>query len=447
MKPSAAIKADLLVIGRGLAGMAATVFAARHGLKVVQAGKPGQFNLCSGLFDLMNPSYSDSGRQAGKSPWKAIEDLVKKQPGHPYAKFSTGELEAAWQEMLGFFSSQGLPYFRRSGRNCRVMTPLGTLKSTYALPQSMIHGVEAREHKRPCLVVDFEGLRDFSAIAIRLALQDTWPGLRSLRLQLPGSGLGCGGQQVGSGEMLAMQLEDPEVQRGLGGQIKPHLRDAQSVGFPAVLGAYRHQEVMSALEEELGVPVFEIPTLPVSMPGLRLAACFERGLAGLGVDSLADQQVAEHDFSDMAGRIKLRLAQAGSMTELQINGVILASGRFLTGGLESLRTKVVETVFNLPVHQPSSRSQWHQGDFLGPVGHGINQAGVLTDNDLHPLDASGQPVHPGVFAVGSILAHQDQARMGCGAGVALGTAYRAVEQLAARLRPGTRQAAAQKVPA
>jgi glycerol-3-phosphate dehydrogenase subunit B len=58
----------------------------------------------------------------------------------------------------------------------------------------------------------------------------------------------------------------------------------------------------------------------------------------------------------------------------------------------------------------------------------------LVDAAFHPLDASGKPAHPRLFAAGSILAHQDWMRMKCGSGLALSTARAAVESAAIELK-------------
>jgi glycerol-3-phosphate dehydrogenase subunit B len=47
------LKCDLCIIGSGLAGMAATLFAATRGLSVVQAGHTGEIVFASGLLDLL----------------------------------------------------------------------------------------------------------------------------------------------------------------------------------------------------------------------------------------------------------------------------------------------------------------------------------------------------------------------------------------------------------
>ncbi len=82
---------------------------------------------------------------------------------------------------------------------------------------------------------------------------------------------------------------------------------------------------------------------------------------------------------------------------------------------------------DLPVYQPEERKAWHRDDFLDPRGHPINRAGLEIDDDFHPLDSSGRPAFQTLFAAGSILAHQDWMRMKCGSGLAIGTAFGAVQ--------------------
>ena len=54
---------DLLVVGRGMAGMAAALFAAGRGLSVAQAGRGGGVPLfASGLLDLMAVHPVEEGR-------------------------------------------------------------------------------------------------------------------------------------------------------------------------------------------------------------------------------------------------------------------------------------------------------------------------------------------------------------------------------------------------
>ncbi len=89
---------------------------------------------------------------------------------------------------------------------------------------------------------------------------------------------------------------------------------------------------------------------------------------------------------------------------------------------------MVETapVYILLLHQPENRSEWHHKDFLDLRGHPVNRAGLEIDDLFRPLDSSGGPAFERLFAAGSILAHQDWMRMKCGSGLAISSAYAAV---------------------
>ena len=106
--------------------------------------------------------------------------------------------------------------------------------------------------------------------------------------------------------------------------------------------------------------------------------------------------------------------------------VILATGRFIGGGLSADRKRIRESIFDLPVFQPDKRDLWHREDFLDPRGHAINRAGLEVDAHFRPIDKSGRPAFDRLFAAGSLLAHQDWKRTKCGVGLAVATAFGAV---------------------
>ena len=174
------IECDLLVIGTGMAGMAAALFAAQRGIDTVQVGMTGELNSASGLLDLLGvhpvakaPSWSD--------PWEGIAQLIHDQPRHPYARIGMETIRTAMQTFIGFLNAVALPYRCHPHQNAQVITPVGTLKATYARPESMAWTDRALAERPPCLLVDFPGLKGFSARQIQAVLHDRWPALRSVR--------------------------------------------------------------------------------------------------------------------------------------------------------------------------------------------------------------------------------------------------------------------------
>ena len=421
MPTSKVIECQLAVIGRGMAGMASAFFAASRGISTVQIGITGGTIFASGFLDLMGVHPVEE-KKSWHDPWAAINALIRDIPHHPYARVKKKGIRAAFEEALSFLKEMGLPYYRRRERNLEMITPLGTIKRTYCVPQTMLSGVRALEEKRPCLLVDFRGLNDFSARQIAATLQDKWPDLRATRIFFPGADHES---ELFTGEIMAQALELSKNRKKLIQAVCPHVKNAQAVGMPAIFGMHRTQEIAGELEEKIGVPVFEIPTMPVSVPGLRLNDTFARHLSLKGVRLLSQTRVLEVGRGSNGGFV-LGIGNKTTEYTVRTKGIILASGRFWGRGLYADRQRIREAIFDLPVYQPRDRNGWHRENFLDSRGHPANRAGLEIDDSFRPLDSSGQPAFERLFAAGSILAHQDWMRMKCGSGLAIATAYAAV---------------------
>ena len=128
-----------------------------------------------------------------------------------------------------------------------------------------------------------------------------------------------------------------------------------------------------------------------------------------------DDDGATLDLHDSFGPIRIR-AQA----------VILATGRFLSGGLEAHPDRITEPLLDLPVTQPAGRADWYRERYTDVRGHAIHRAGIEIDADSRPLGQGGRPYSERLFAAGVVVAHQDWIRSRSGAGIAIATAYKAV---------------------
>ncbi len=414
------IKCDLVVIGTGIAGMASAMFAANRGISTVQVGSTGEIIFASGLLDLLGV-HPVSEKSLWNDPWAGIESMVQDIPKHPYAFLKMEDIRAAFKELLSFLQEAGLPYCRHMSRNVEMLTSMGTIKSTYCVPKTMWNGVKALEEKSPCLLIDIRKLKGFSARLIADTLRDKWTNLRATRISFPGTS----NMTEVYPEHLANALVLSQNREKLAQIVRPHVKDAQTIGMPAILGLYRSNEVVADLERLIKVPLFEIPTIPPSVPGLRLKEAFERQLRSMGIQYLSQKQVLEVR-NGVDKNFELYIGNETPEQIVQSKGVILASGRFIGGGLHADRKHIQETIFNLPVHQPKHRIDWHYKNFLDPKGHSINRAGLEIDDAFRPLNGNGRPAFETLFAAGSILAHQDWKRMKCGSGLGIATAFAAV---------------------
>ena len=419
---------DVAVIGAGMAGMAAALFAAERGLSCIQIGNGGGILFASGLLDLLGV-HPVAQRRLWPSPYAALAALAREQPEHPLARIDSASIRRAFESFVAALGAAGLVYAPLGEHNRKVLTAIGTIKTTFGVPLSMVAGVAALDARPPCLLVDFRGLREFSARQIAATLAQSWPGLRHQRIEFPGY------EAVPElyAAHLARALETGETRERTIARVKPLLGNARALGFPAVLGLARSREVHAAFEAELGVPVFEIPTMPTSVPGLRLQRALEAAVSGRGVRRRHQATVRALAFDRDAGTVALDLEDNSGGERVRARSVVLATGRFTGRGLKADRGGVHESILGLPVSQPDSRAAWHQRDFLDPSGHAINRAGLRTDDAWRPLDSAGKPVWPRLFAVGSILADQDWMRSKCGSGLAIATAWSAIEQVARQL--------------
>jgi glycerol-3-phosphate dehydrogenase subunit B len=415
----AGISCDLIIIGMGMAGMAAALFAAERHIDTVQIGATGELAFASGMMDLLGVHPLKSA-QVVNTPWKGIDRLCLDEPQHPFARLPATSIRIAMATVLESLKRWGYPHLVDPLNNLAVITPVGTIKPTYAIPHTMARGPSALAEHAPCLLVDFHGLKGFSAQQIASSLEQRWPGLRPLRIAFPDA----------TGELfperMARALDLAANRARLIAAIRPHIKDAAVVALPAVLGIHNTLQAMQDMEQGLGVPVFEIPTMMPAATGLRLKERFEQHLPAMGIRTRYQQNVSGvRKLAD--GRWLLNGDHNGDPFEIKARAAVLCSGRFFGKGLHAGRHQIRETIFGLPVAQPRDRAAWHHKELFNRQGHPINRAGIVIDNEFRPVNENGQFVHANLFAAGSILAHQDWVRQKCGSGLAIATAYGAIE--------------------
>ena len=403
-----------------MAGMAAALFAANRDIDTIRVGIASEIIFASGFIDLMAVHPMSDGK-IWDNPWDAIDAVKRDIPDHPYARMKKESIGAALDEFLSGLETAGLSYRRHPHDNAKAILPVGTVKTTYCVPLSMWKGVMALKDKTPALILGIRGLRGFSARQITETMGRTWPNLRHGRIAFPDTERAT---EVYS-ERMARSLSLPQTRQALAETVRPLVKDARMIGFPAIFGIHDTRHVIADMEARLGRPIFEIPTMPPSIPGLRIKEGMDAHLAELGVRGLLQERVLAVRVEN--NEFVLSVGRTGVEQTIRAKAVIMASGRFIGKGLTADRKRIREALFDLPVHQPGARKQWHSQHFLDPRGHGINLAGIEIDNRFRPLGTKGRPAHENLFIAGSILAHQDWMRMKCGAGLAIATAYAAVQ--------------------
>ncbi|MEW6374346.1 MAG: anaerobic glycerol-3-phosphate dehydrogenase subunit B, partial [Thermodesulfobacteriota bacterium] len=266
---------DLIVIGMGLSGLMAAKTAAEMGKKILIVGKGmGSLYLFTNTIDVLGTVPKGTGLSDGFSQW------LKDHPQHPYSKMGWERMEKALSSFNSLFPP---PYsFQTVGNgNCLIPTGAGTLRSTYLIPNTMVAGASLKE--REGLIVGFKGFKDFYAHYVADQLN-----CRGVTLSLP---------EILTREItataLARLLEKKSVRQTIGTEIRKHLNSETRIGLPAILGIQDPSTVKKDLEEMIRAEVFEIPTLPPSIPGIRIFNRFKEYLIQRGVTFLSGYSVSK----------------------------------------------------------------------------------------------------------------------------------------------------------
>ncbi len=410
-------KNDVLVVGAGLAGLTAVWQLATQQKKARLVSKGwGATHWHSGCIDVLG-YYPIDESQPVESPGVTLAKLIADQPEHPYALVGVAGVEEALTMFQTLCAEAGYPLHGSLDKNWLLPSAVGTFRPTCLAPETMIAGDLRRDD--PMLIVGIKQLVDFYPNIVAENLVKQGVEAAHLMLDMPKLAQRNFNTPVSIGSMM----EQPSFRSDLVRFIKPKLGKAKRVGLPAVLGRYPSLTIKNDLEKQLGVPVFEIPGLPPSLPGLRLHAillqAIERaggrvyhGLEGVGIES--EEGMVTAVFTEAAGRPKPhRFAR-----------YVVATGGILGGGIVTRQDgSAHELVFDLPVALPESRQDWFEQDFMDAKGHPVYRAGLTVNAQFQPVNGGSQPVYGNVYAAGTTLGHSEVIRERSFEGVALATGF------------------------
>lgn len=403
------ISEDVIVIGGGLSGSIAALAAARVGVSVrLISHKESTLRHASGLIDVLG--YRPDGSGPIVNPFDALADLPDE---HPYSVVG----ETAVREGLELFD--GIVDEEYAGghtdRNALVPTQGGTVKPTARYPRSVAAGLASDE--RDALFVGFESLPDFDAplAAEHLSAAGVPFQTSGVTIQFPAD---FRDDAKLTRFATALNRDEDGARQALAELVEPHLASAERVGFPALLGDGNGSAVREDLEARLGVPVFEVPGGPPSLPGLRLEDQLFEALDEAGVHISTGIPVVGHETE--GNRVTAVLVDRNSPEPHPYHAeqFVLATGGLVGKGIKTDRESVNEPIFDCYVPHPDDRYDWFREDAFDD--HPFARFGVVPDDGLRPTD--GESVEfENVRAAGSVLGGADIAAENSGSGVSLAT--------------------------
>jgi glycerol-3-phosphate dehydrogenase subunit B len=407
---------DTIVVGAGLAGLTAALRLTEHGQRVLVVARGiGATHLAPATVDVLG--YL--GDQRVVSPASSLSTLIASSPDHPYRHVGADQLAAA----LTWFGAHAsaLGYAGGLEENLLLPTALGVPKPSALTPRTMSGG-DLRAGGR-FVFVGFKGFKDFhpTLIADNLASARLPSPIatRALEVELP-----AGRRGDLSGRVIAGQFDNGDLSEWLVATLRNRVEADERIGVPAVLGLRGADETWQELEKRLERKVFEVATLPPSIPGIRLFDALTDALRAGGARIVLGVRVV--GARTTGGRIEaVDVAQATGTVSYPAGAVVLASGGFASGGLELDSFGVTrDTVFGLPLIGvwETDRVRFAPGYFDAQPLAG---AGLGTDDSLRPVDAHGTPVYTNLYAAGAILGGAVPWKEKSGTGISVATGFAA----------------------
>jgi len=385
---------DAIILGAGVAGLTAGTFLAGRGFKValVTSGEPTAC-LSTGCIDVCS---RDS------NPLTGINGLP---PAHPFHLVPEITIMESLNNFQAAMMDMGLPYTGVADENRVVLSALGTFKTSCLVPSTM--KAAPQDAKDSIHIITFAGLKDFYPSYVISRRKNT-------KFSVYDAG-------VVSTMGIASLFEEKEFLESFIAWLKDQNINEDKIAFPAVLGLESAAEIVQTIATRVGKPVFEIPTIPPSMPGRRLFNALKDYFRKKGGDIYWEWPVIGVEKS---GKIieAVMTASKGRPSSLNGKAFILATGSFVGGGLTAGRDSITENIFNLPVLAPGPRETWFENDYFS-FNHGIGRAGIKVDSSLRPEGSLWE----NIFVCGGILADTEILKNGCGHGLALATAHLAAK--------------------
>lgn len=403
------MKFDVVIIGGGLSGLACGIKLAENGKKVcIVSDGQSSLHFNPGSFELLG---CDASGHAVAHPLEAIQSL---DASHHYHKVSDVASTAAEAKQL--LTDAGIAVTGDASANHFRLTPLGTLKPAW-LTLSGIFTAETEQQftGTKVKVINIIGYLDFPTKFVAAGLRKlgvdvtvkaiTTPSLDKARRSA---------SEMRSANLAKVLNDDTEIDL-LAQEINGVASAADTVLLPAILGLADAASA-SALQERVAAKLQFAATLPPLVPGVRVQNMLRKRFQSLGGTVLTGDKAISGTFEGY----KLTSITTAKLTDetIMAHDFVLATGSFMSHGLESNYQGVYEPIFGLDVDAAQDRTGWTAENVFAAQPY--MEFGVATDSELHAKKDGHSLTN--VYAAGSVLSGHNHLKLADGTGVDLLTA-------------------------
>ena len=424
---------DVAIIGGGLAGLTCGIALQQRGKRcVIMNNGQAAIDFASGSLDLLSRMPDGSAVENINENLTALRTAL---PAHPYSLLGAEKVIAKAQDFERLANALNLDLIGSSEKNHWRVTGLGSLRGAWLSPNSVptVQGNETFPHKR-IAVLGIEGYHDFQPqlLAANLVLNPQFAHceVTSGFLNIPQLDELRQNAREFRSVNIAQLLEHKLAFNDLVSEIIESAQGANAVLLPACFGL-ENQEFMNALRDATKLALFELPTLPPSLLGMRQRIQLRRKFESLGGLMInGDSALNAHFEGDRVHCIKTRLLED---EEIIADNFVLAAGSFFSKGLVSEFDKIYEPVFESDIigvegFNDKDRFSWTNHRFANPQPY--QSAGVAI-NEHCQVQKRGQFL-ANLYATGNVIGGFNALELGCGSGVAVVTALAVADEILAK---------------
>jgi glycerol-3-phosphate dehydrogenase subunit B len=418
------VKCDIAVVGSGLAALVATRALQRAGRDPVLIW-PGLSSLyfLYATVDVLGYANATTPEPV-EQPLNGIQKLIADDPEHPYALAGSAALQEGSSLLLEWLREAGFNWRGTLARNLLLPTATGTPKPSCLVPASMVAGDLQRNE--PIAFCGFDGYQDFTPELAASNLSRAWTGGRrtvtAVRVPVPG----IKPDRLFTSIDLARNFEDATFRREIAGRLRRAVSDDKArLGMPAVLGLTHDTDVHAEFEKETGHPVFEIPTLPPSVLGLRLFDRLRRHIQESGVEMIWAAPAHAAEVSN--GRcLRIHLKSAGRDQPVEARAFVLALEDAVDGAGRAGTHTIRDPFFHQALAHHATPEERTDESLFQPQPFAT--IGYHVSDRLQPVDEDGRPLASNVFVAGGAIAGYDPTGIKARGGMAIATGYRAAQE-------------------
>lgn len=419
---------DVVIIGGGLAGLTCGIALQSQGKRcaIVNNGQAA-IDFASGSMDLL--ARDPASGQVLSDIRQGLPNLA---PTHPYHLFGAENVLAKSAQFEELARSLNLNMLGSNVQNHLRITPLGGLRPTWLSPDSVpTVAIGEPFAYQKIAILGIEGYHDFQPQLLAENLKQNAqfahcecsvgflhiPELDYLRQNSREF------RSVNIAQLLAHKLAFADLVE----EIKQAAGSAQAVFLPACFGL-DDQSFFNSLKQATGLALFELPTLPPSLLGIRQHRQLRLQFEKLGGLMMNGDKALRAEFN--GNRVSRIFTTAHEDEPIEASHFVLATGSFFSNGLIAEFEEIREPLFGLDIHgsksfEKNDRLSWTNNRFSQPQPY--HTAGVV-------ITAQGKAVKNGeplanLYAIGNVLGGYDGINEGCGSGVAIVSALTVADEI------------------